>query len=259
MAAFNGHARLTSLLLKNGSNPLSTDKYGMNALHWAAAKGNLEAARAILKEEPAAATMKQQEGLLPIDCAQKKGHMQVVDFLQEETGTGITSGIHDKVKKLAWLGSARDIFSPKGTPYVMPGIYIPAALLLVAYTPWYVAFCAFVGLVFGTGKYFGSKNLKNRNLLMMGTFAWSYGYNNFIYFFRLLPRTLPLLSFLFEFSIILLLFLSFVASLSLSLPLGPFSVSYLLALPNVSHTLVDIPLSRFSLVFSLSHSHFPGR
>jgi len=195
MAAFNGHARLTSLLLKNGANPLSADKYGMNALHWAAAKGNVDAARVIVKEEPAAATMKQQEGLLPIDCAQKKNHLQVVEFLQTETGTGLTSGIHEKVRKLSWVGLAGDLFSPKGTPYALPGLYIPVALLLVAYTPWYFAFCAFVALVFGTGKYFGSKNLKNRNLLMMGTFAWSYGYNNFIYFFRLLPNTYNMLYF----------------------------------------------------------------
>lgn len=68
-AAYCGHLAVVQLLLQHGANPLLVDADGLTALHKAVEGGQLEAARVLVENTPAARAVANRRGQTPADMA----------------------------------------------------------------------------------------------------------------------------------------------------------------------------------------------
>ena len=78
-----------------GANVAATDKEGWTALHWAAFHGSLSAAQE-LSSETSLLTVKDKEGLIPLETARKEGN-DAVAAIYEKAMAG--AGVGDESKK----------------------------------------------------------------------------------------------------------------------------------------------------------------
>lgn len=80
-----GTASAIRTLKELGANPAITDKEGWTALHWAAFHGSTTAARE-LSSEIAVLSVKDKEGLTPIDMARKEKNDEVANIYEKALG-----------------------------------------------------------------------------------------------------------------------------------------------------------------------------
>ena len=77
-------AGLKKLVKDLKANPALVDKEGWNALHWAAFHGSTEGATTLCQLTPALLTVKDREGLTPLETARKEKNDTVAEILERE-------------------------------------------------------------------------------------------------------------------------------------------------------------------------------
>ncbi|GFT42008.1 poly polymerase tankyrase [Nephila pilipes] len=93
-AVINGHAHVTSYLLRLGANPNSTDSSGNALVHYAAAYGWYFCMK-LLIEAGASLNLPNDWKITPLSLAFMKGHMGLVDFLVEQPGIDINVDVNN--------------------------------------------------------------------------------------------------------------------------------------------------------------------
>ncbi|GFY74230.1 poly polymerase tankyrase [Trichonephila inaurata madagascariensis] len=94
-AVINGHAHVTSYLLRLGANPNSTDSSGNTLVHYAAAYGWYFCLK-LLIEAGASLNLPNDWKITPLSLAFMKGHMGLVDFLVEQPGIDINVDVNNE-------------------------------------------------------------------------------------------------------------------------------------------------------------------
>ncbi|XP_054722688.1 LOW QUALITY PROTEIN: uncharacterized protein LOC129232581 [Uloborus diversus] len=94
-AVINGHAHVTSYLLRLGANPNSTDSSGNTLVHYAAAYGWYFCMK-LLIEAGASLNLPNDWKITPLSLAFMKGHMGLVDFLVEQPGIDINVEVNNE-------------------------------------------------------------------------------------------------------------------------------------------------------------------
>nr|XP_042896391.1 poly [ADP-ribose] polymerase tankyrase isoform X4 [Parasteatoda tepidariorum] len=94
-AIINGHAHVTSYLLRLGANPNSTDSSGNTLVHYAAAYGWYFCMK-LLIEAGASLNLPNDWKITPLSLAFMKGHMGLVDFLVEQPGIDINVDVNNE-------------------------------------------------------------------------------------------------------------------------------------------------------------------
>jgi len=87
LTSSDGTVDAIKAVIKIGGNPGITDGEGWNSLHWAAFHGRLNAAKEFYGIDATLSDVKDKDGKIPLEIAQKEDNKEVAKYLEEATAS----------------------------------------------------------------------------------------------------------------------------------------------------------------------------
>eukprot|EP00899_Mesostigma_viride_P020891 jgi/Mesvir1/28803/Mv15840-RA.2 len=126
-ASYKGFSDMIRLLLFMDCCLERADSGGCTSLHWAALRGNSEAAILLAQAAgPELIRMEDGTGCTPAQLAAERGHHHIARMLQAARSTKEQSGLFGKKGKLGWMGAA-------GLAPIIWGIILSLIFLFIRY------------------------------------------------------------------------------------------------------------------------------